>query len=250
MRSFFKRIFVLTKRNILEMIREPLSLVFTIGLPLVMDVGFYYIFHGITDQSEMKYLAPAIVVFAQSFLTLFTGLIISLDRGSAFLTRLYVSRARSYEFIIGYALAMIPVSFFQSVLFFAVGGIIDGSIFGLGMVYSVLLSVPTSLLFIGLGILLGSVCSEKSIGGVASIVITGQSVLSGMWFPTSGMGKGITAVMKALPFKNATDLMQNVLVGAGDAFGDVALPLLIVAGYTVLSFVSAAVVFGNKMRAK
>ena len=56
----------------------------------------------------MKFLAPGIVIFAQAFLTLFTGLLIATDRGSSFLTRLYVSKAKSHEFILSYALSVLP----------------------------------------------------------------------------------------------------------------------------------------------
>lgn len=250
MRASIKRISALTGRNVKEILRDPLSLVFTIGLPLVMEVLFYYIFHGMTDQFEMKYLAPGIVVFAQSFLTLFVGILIATDRSSAFLTRLYVSRAKPYEFIISYALALLPITLFQSVLFFAVGGIIDGAIFGAGMVFAILLSLPTSLFFIGLGMLFGSVCGERSIGGVASIAITGQSILSGMWFPTESLSLGITTAMKALPFKNATDLLKNALIGVVDGFSDMILPLVIVAAYSLVALALAVIAFGKKMKSK
>ena len=125
MRESLSRILTLTRRNIKEIIRDPLSLVFMIALPLLMEILFYYLFHGMTSQFDMKYLAPGIVVFSQSFLSLFTGLLIALDRASSFLTRLYVSKARPYEFITGYMIALLPITFVQSVLFFTVGGIID-----------------------------------------------------------------------------------------------------------------------------
>ena len=112
------RIFTLTKRNIKEIIRDPLSLVFMLALPLFMEILFYFLFHELTAQFEMKYLAPGIVVFSQSFLALFTGLLISMDRNTSFLTRLYVSKAKSHEFILSYALAIIPLSLMQSILFF------------------------------------------------------------------------------------------------------------------------------------
>ena len=76
MRDSISRIAVLTGRNLKEIIRDPLSLVFAIALPLVMEILFYFIFHSLTTQFEMKYLAPGIVVFAESFLTLFTGILI------------------------------------------------------------------------------------------------------------------------------------------------------------------------------
>ena len=139
MKQSLSRILTLTKRNIKEIIREPLSIAFTFGLPLLLEIVFYFIFHNLAEQFQMKYLAPGIVVFSQAFLTLFSGLLLSLDRNTSFLTRLYVSKTKSYEFIFGYALSVVPLSILQAILFFLVGGILDPSIFGIGMVYAILL---------------------------------------------------------------------------------------------------------------
>ena len=250
MRESLSRIWTLTKRNFKEILRDPLSMCFTLGLPLVMEVLFYLIFHGLTEQFEMKYLAPGIVAFSQAFLTLFVGLLIATDRNTSFLTRLYVSKAKSHEFIFGYTLALVPMVLIQSALFFIVGGLFDSSLFGVGMIWGVLLSLVTSLLFMAFGILFGSLCNEKSIGGVSSIVITGQSVLSGMWFPTEGMKGGFLTVMKVLPFKNATCLIQNVVTGVNDAASDLIKPLIIVLVYTIAAFVAAILAFKSRMRAE
>ena len=244
------RIWALIRRNRKEILRDPLSLMFMLALPLFMEILFYSIFHKFTSQFEMKYLAPGIVVFSQAFLSLFAGLLIALDRSTAFLTRLFVSKAKSSEFIFSYALALIPISFFQALLFFLVGGLIDPSIFGIGMVWGILLSILTSLLFIGLGILLGSVCNEKSVGGVASVVIMCQSVLSGMWFPVEGLDSGFLKAMKCLPFKNATDLIQNALNGIVNPAEDLWKPLLIVLVYTCVIFFTAIICFKARMKAK
>ena len=243
--------FTLANRNIKEILREPLSLIFTLALPLFMEILFYLLFHGLTSQFEMKYLAPGIVVFSQAFLTLFTGLLLSTDKNTSFLTRLYVSDAKSYEFIFGYALSVIPIALIQSVLFFLVGGIIDASLFGIGMLSAILLSsFLTSLFFIACGILFGSVCGEKSIGGISSIVIVGQSVLSGMWFPIEGLSEGMLFFMKVLPFRNATQLIQNTLNGIADLFDDFIYPLLTVSVYILVAFFCAILVFKIKMKSK
>ena len=250
MNKSLSRIFVLTKRNIKEILRDPLSLIFTLGLPLVMERLLYLIFHKLTPQFEMKYLAPGIVVFSQSFLALFVGLLLAVDRSSSFLTRLYVSKAKSYEFIFSYAIAIIPIVVIQSILFFLIGIIFDASILFINMLFAILLSLVTSLFFIGVGLLLGSICTEKSIGGVSSIIIAGQSVLSGMWFPTDGLDKGMITFMNILPFRNATCLIQNTLNGINDSFKDFILPLIIVVAYTIVVFVAAIIVFKNKMKSK
>ena len=248
MKKSLSRIFILTKRNFKEILRDPLSLIFTLGMPLFMEILFYLIFHKLTPQFEMKYLAPGIVVFAQSFIVLFVGLLIALDRSTSFLKRLYVSNAKSYEFIFAYALSMIPIILAQSILFFIVGGIIDSSIFSVNMVFAILISLVTSLFFIAIGILLGSVCNEKSVGGISSIVIAGQSVLSGMWFPIEGLSEGMITFMNILPFRNATLLVQNTMSGINDVCNDFLIPLIIVLAYAIVSFILAIVAFKIKMK--
>ena len=249
MLNSLSRIFTLTKRNIKEILRDPLSLAFILALPLVMEILFYLIFHELSDQFQMIYLAPGIVVFAQSFLSLFVGLLLATDRNTSFLTRLYVSKAHSHEFIIAYALAVIPISIVQAILFYLVGGIFDRSIFSTGMVLSILVSVITAIFFISLGLLFGSIFSAKSIGGVASIAISGQSVLSGMWFPIDGINQGMKTFMEVLPFKNATLLVQNLVTdGIHDGFADFGKPLIIVLAYTVVTFIGAIYAFRTKMK--
>ncbi|MBO4217711.1 MAG: ABC transporter permease [Clostridia bacterium] len=248
MRKSFDRVATLSKRNIKEIVRDPLSLLFMLGLPLFLEVLFYLIFHTMTSQFEMKYLAPGIAVFAQSFISLFSGLLIALDRSTSFLTRLYVTETRPYEFIFGYLLALLPISAVQSVLFFIVGGLIEPSFWSVGIILGVLMCVVTSVFYIGVGILLGSLCSEKSIGGVSSVVIAGQSVLSGMWFPVEGLSGGMMTVMNVLPFRNATMLVQNMTNGYSDAFSDVLLPLIIVVAYTAVAFVFAVAAFRRNMK--
>ena len=243
------RIITLTKRNIKEILRDPLSLIFMIGLPLVMEVLFYVIFHNLTSQFEMRYLAPGIVVFSQAFLSLFVGLLISIDRTTSFLTRLYVTKTKSYEFILSYALSLIPIILVQSILFFIVGGIFDSSILKIEVIYCVLLSLVTSLFFLGVGILFGALCNERSVGGVSSIVISAQSLLSGMWFPIEGVDGAFIKLMSILPFKNATLLIQNTLNGYGDLINDFIYPLVNVLVYSVIIFILAIIVFKKKMKA-
>ena len=57
MKKSLSRICILTKRNLKEIFRDPISIIFMFGLPLLMEVLFYILFHGQTSQFEMKYLA-------------------------------------------------------------------------------------------------------------------------------------------------------------------------------------------------
>ena len=145
------------------------------------------------------------------------------------------------------SLAYTPIMFFGE---FLVGGIIDTSLFSITMLPAMLLSVITSLFFIAMGILFGSICNERSVGGVTSIIISSQSLLSGIWFPIDEMSGGFITFMEILPFRNASLLVQNTLIGINDIFNDFFKPLLILLGYIVVAFVIAIILFKKKMKNK
>ena len=242
-----KRISALTTRNIKEILRDPLSLIFMFGLPVAMLILFYLIFHKLTPQFEMISLAPAMVPFGQSFAVLFTGMLIASDRASSFMTRLFTTETKPSEFIIGYMVSMIPVSLAQTALFLIVAGIIDFSFFSPFMLLGVVMSVFTAIFFISAGLLFGVITNEKAVGGVASGVVTCQSILSGMWFPPEGLSATFLTIMKVLPFKNASLLMQNVLMG-DFSFEGVWLPVIIILLYSAAIFAVSVLVYKKKMK--
>lgn len=244
----FNRILILSKRNLKEIIRDPISLIFIIGLPLIMEILFYSIFHNMTSQFEMKYLAPGIVVFSQTFLTLFIGQIISVDKNTSFLTRLYVSKAKPCEFIISYVFSLIPLVLIQNLLFFLIGVLFDSSLFKVEIIFCMLLSIITSLFYLFVGVLFGSLFNEKSVNGVSSIIISAHSVLSGMWFPIEGLSGVMVRIMNFLPFKNTTVLIQNTLNGYNNLYNDLVKPLIIVLIYLVLTFILAIFTFKKQMK--
>ena len=118
------------------------------------------------------------------------------------------------------------------------------------MLYATLISMVTGIFFLGVGILIGSICNEKSVGGIASIVVTGQSLLSGMWFPLEGLDETIVKIMDYLPFKNTTILIQNTLNGFNDIYSDFICPLIIVFIYGIVIFFLAIIIYKKKMKTK
>ena len=133
---------------------------------------------------------------------------------------------------------------------FIAGGIIDPTFFSAGMLAGIGVSAITAIFYIGFGILFGSLCNEKSVGGISSIIITGQSVLSGMWFPLEGLSEGFLTIMRILPFKNCSDLIASAVNGFSSPWSDFYLPLLIVAIYTAVLYPVTAFTFKYKMKSR
>ena len=81
-----------SKRNDLEIVRDPLNLFFGVGFPIILLLLLTAIQANIpVAMFEIQHLAPGIVVFGLSFMTLFSATLIAKDRGSSFLQRLYTT---------------------------------------------------------------------------------------------------------------------------------------------------------------
>jgi ABC-2 type transport system permease protein len=92
------------KRNLKEMTRDPLIYIFCAGFPIFMVLMFQIILKYTGENTpifEVKSLIPGIMMFSYSMLMLIAALLISKDKTSSFLKRLYTSPMKSHNYIIG-----------------------------------------------------------------------------------------------------------------------------------------------------
>ena len=100
-----------------EILRDPLTLGFGLGFPLVLILLLSAIQANIpAELFALEQLTPGITVFGLSFLTLFSATLISRDRETALLQRLYTTPLTASDFICGYALPILPMAAVQSAL--------------------------------------------------------------------------------------------------------------------------------------
>lgn len=233
-------------RTMKEILRDPLTIAFGLGFPLIILLLLSLIQANIPVQMfEIQHLTPGITVFGLSFMTLFSAQLISHDRESSFLTRLYTTPLKAYEFILGYLLPILPLCIVQSIICY-IAAMILGLPFSINIVWAILMNLVPSLFFIALGLLCGSAMNEKQVGGICGALLTNLSAwLSGIWFDISMLGKAIGSFANALPFIHAVELERAVLVGNFSA----ALPhLLWVAAYAVVILFVAVFMFLNQMK--
>ena len=208
------RMLTFAKRNAKEILRDPLSLAFGLGFPLVLLLLLSAIQANIPVQLfEISHLSPGIVVFGLSFMTLFSATLISKDRSSALLQRLYTTPLRPLDFILGYTLPLLPLALGQSLVCY-VAAICLGLQVTANILLAILWILPISLLYIGLGLLCGSVLTDKQVGGICGALLTNLSAwLSGTWFDLDLVGGVFRKIADALPFVHAVELLRAVLSG-------------------------------------
>lgn len=240
------RMLAFANRNAKEILRDPLNLFFGLGFPLVLILLLSAIQANVPVKLfEIQHLTPGITVFGLSFMTLFSATIIAKDRGSSLLQRLYTTPLTPMDFILGYTLPIIPIAVAQCVICYIIA-IILGLEVTSGIVYAVVFIIPVSFLYIALGLLCGSVFTDKQVGGICGALLTNLSAwLSGVWFDLELVGGAFKKIAYALPFVHAVDMERAVL--AGD-FADVFPHIWWVLGYSAAAFALAVVLFLRQMK--
>ena len=229
-----------------EILRDPLTLGFGLGFPLVLLLLLSAIQANVpVPLFEIHSLTPGITVFGLSFMTLFSATLIAKDRESALLQRLYATPMTALDFILGYTLPILPIALLQSLCCYLLG-VILGMEVSVNILYGVLLILPAAMFFIGLGLLFGSLLNQKQVGGICGALLTNLTAwLSGIWFDLDLVGGVFQKIANLLPFVHAVKLEQAVIAGAFDQI----LPhLLWVLGYAMASVVLAVLCFLRQMR--
>ena len=240
------RMLTFAKRTAREILRDPLTLVFGLGFPGALILLLSAIQANIpVSLFEIQVLAPAMTVFGLSFMTLFSASLIARDRESALLLRLYATPMTAADFILGYTLPLLPIALVQSAFCFAVG-VAVGLQVTVEILYGVILAIPAALFFIGLGLLLGSVLSQKQVGGICGALLTNLTAwLSGIWFDLALVGGTFRAVAEVLPFYHAVELERSVFSGN---FPESLPHLLWVLAYAAVAVLAAVAVFLRQMK--
>lgn len=240
------RMLSFARRNTREMLRDPLTVIFSLGFPLVLLLLLSAIQANIpVELFEIDRLTPGITVFGLSFMSLFSATLIARDRESAFLQRLYTTPLQAVDFIFGYALPVIPLAVGQSAVCYA-AALALGLDLTVGILYALLFIIPVSLLFVAVGLLCGSVFNVKQVGGLCGALLTNLTAwLSGVWFDLELVGGTFEAVAHALPFVHAVELERMLLSGSIEGvFGHLAW----VIGYAAVIMTAAVALFLRQMR--
>ena len=234
------------KRNTKEILRDPLNLAFGLGFPLILILLLSLIQANIPiDLFKIEHLTPGVTVFGLSFMTLFSATLISKDRGSSFLQRLYTTPLKPIDFILGYTLPIIPIAVMQSVICYVVA-LILGLKITVNILLALALIIPVSVLFIALGLLFGSILTDKQVGGICGALLTNLSAwLSGIWFDLELVGGFFKKIAYAFPFVHAVEMERAAL--SGD-FGAILPHLLWVLGYALVILALAVLLFLRQMK--
>lgn len=247
-------------RNLKEILRDPIIYVFCLGFPVVMLLLFNIINKysgGNTPLFELPSLLPALLVFSYSFVMLNVALVVSKDRQTFFLKRLFSSPMKSYHFILGYFSVGLIIGLLQT-LICIVSGFVLSVATGVEFIpftrilLLIVSQLPVLVTNVFLGILLGTIFGDKTAPGICSVFISIAGILGGCWMPIETMGN-FQSFCRVLPFYPSVYIGRTITrsvnaFGVTYSFNDIAkLGLLNIAVFTLLSVIVTIVAFKKKM---
>ena len=240
------RLLTFASRNAKEILRDPLTMFFGLGFPIVLILLLSAIQANVpVSLFEIGHLTPGITVFGLAFMTLFSANLIAKDRESALMQRLYTTPLKAVDFILGYMLPIVPIAVAQSVICYMVA-VFLGLEITINILWAILFIIPISIFFIALGLLCGSILNVKQVGGICGALLTNLTAwLSGIWFDLELVGGTFKKIANLFPFVHAVDLERAVLAGN---YSDIFLHFWWVFGYAIGVVVLAIGVFLQQMR--
>ena len=243
------RILLFARRNTKEVLRDPINFFFGLGFPIILLILLSIINAAIPPEAEnpmfeIRNLAPGLAMFGSVFMALFSGMLLSKDRTSSFLMRLFTSPMTSVDFILGYTLPMLAMTIVQAAITLLTAGAFGLEI-TINFLFAMIVTALTSLLFVGTGLLFGSLMNDKAVGGVCGALLTNVAGwLSGVFIPIDLIGGAFKKITNILPFYHSAEAIKSTLSGN---FGHAFSHLTVVMIYTIVIFVLAIIVFQRRM---
>lgn len=240
------RLLTFSWRTAKEILRDPLNLFFGLGFPLVLIGLLTAIQANIpVEMFELEHLTPGITVFGLSFMTLFSATLISKDRESALLQRLYTTPLTASDFIFGYTLPILPITVVQAIICYIAAALL-GLELKITVLYAILFLIPVALFYIALGLICGSVFTSKQVGGICGALLTNLSAwLSGIWFDVDLVGGAFKKIANVLPFIHAVELERAAF---NADYTNILPHLWWVLGYMAVAIVGAVFLFLRQMK--
>lgn len=229
-----------------EIVRDPLSLFFGLAFPLILIVLLSAINSSIpVDLFNISSLAPGIAVFGLSFMALFAAQVLSKDRASSFLTRLFTTPMTSQNFILGYMLPLLVMSIVQATICM-IAALVLGLDFTVNIIAVIFTLVPVAFIYIGFGLICGTLFSEKAAVGICGALLTNVSAwLSGVWFDLELVGGVFKDIAYLLPFVHAVEVGKIALSGH---YENMFPHLWWVLGYAFIILIISVFVFKKKLQ--
>ena len=207
--------------------------------PIALERDYVY---GSEDTRFIDSFAPGVVALAVLMVTtIFSVIIVVREKSAGMLERLFATPLTSTELVFGHALALLVIAFLQSAVVLTAAIVL----FQVQVVGSLVLAFALLLLFAagnqGLGMMLSAGArNELQAVQLIPLILFPSLLLTGVFFPLEAIPGGLRPLSYVVPLTYAADGLRSVML-RGWGVAEIALDLVVLVGYDVLTLLGAAV---------
>ena len=249
-------LFPFARRTYKEFLRDPFSLIFGAFFPVVLMIVLQILGKtlegngmGLIDCYRIDKLMIGISIYSFAFTSFYAGCRISKDKNDCFMQRFYQSHMELEDYIMGYILPLLLITFMQSVMCMITAFLLDLILgldilsFGFNYILLLLMMLPLELIFICIGIMLGMSFKAKHSIYIFAFIIILTILASNIFFNVESLGKGFEIFCNILPFYPTYTGLNCLINGFTEAFPY----YFITIGYTFVLLILTVVIFKVKM---
>jgi ABC-2 type transport system permease protein len=106
-------------------------------------------------------------------------------------------------------------------------------------------SIIIAVLFIAIGIIIGSISSEKASSGISSVIVQLVCFTSGMYFSKEYLGNVFGRICEYLPFESCLTILKGIMNNSLESITTRNIMIFVI--YTIAILVISVMVFKKKM---
>ena len=201
-------------------VREPLGVLGTIGVPVLIFVAFGRVFGSAAQRRVPRMISVDVPILASLLITASTVLslvaIIAIYREGGILKRLRATPLRPYTILTAHVLVKLLFTAFTLAAMLLAGRryfSVDAGVPVLSFTLALLFSTTCIL---SLGFLIASVVpTARFAQPIGTLLIYPMLGVSGLFVPTAALPPTLQAIARALPVTYAVSLLRGIWLGEG-----------------------------------
>ncbi|MFH1224963.1 MAG: ABC transporter permease [Candidatus Diapherotrites archaeon] len=240
-------IYTLWKREMIRFFRSKSRVIGSLGMPFfflaILGLGAGSAF-SMPGGNYLQFIAPGIIGMVLMFGSMFSGIIVLVDRQFGFLKETLVAPISRLSIIIGKVLGGATTAMLQGVLIMAVAILLGAQMQLANILLLLVFMFLISTMFVSLGIAIASILEDMhGFQLIMNFIIMPLFFLSGALFPLSSAPAPIAIASMLDPLTYGVNGLRFILLGHSDI--NFFFCTAVVLGFTAVFMAAAIFLFGR-----
>ena len=241
-------IYILWKREIIRFFRSKSRVIGSLGMPFfflaILGTGLNNAFALPSGGNYLQFITPGIIGMVLMFGSMFSGIIVLMDRQFGFLKETLVAPISRISIVIGKALGGATTAIVQGAIILGIAMLLGAQVQPANVALLLAFMVLSSLTFVSLGIAIASVMQDMhGFQLIMNFLIMPLFFLSGALFPLESAPQFLKTISLCDPLTYGVSGLRFLLLGTADI--PFAVSLAVIGAFTATFIIIAAFLFNR-----